>query len=115
MKLDVETLRTVPTAPPGAGPDLAFEPPPPDPGPPARPLFDTAVAEGPEVTPTERPAAKVMATTATIHLLLPIDSNRRTLGRSALDPTSASLEMPATGRSGVSLDRSTSLMMASSS
>jgi hypothetical protein len=115
VKLDVDTLRTMPAAPPGAGADLVFEPPPSKPGPPAKPLFDTAVAEGAAATPTERPAAKVTATTATIHLLLPVDSNCRTVGRRAVDASSASLKTPAFGGSGVSLDRSNSFMMASSS
>jgi hypothetical protein len=33
VKLDVDTLPTVPAAPPAAGPDRALDPPPPDPGP----------------------------------------------------------------------------------
>jgi hypothetical protein len=33
VKLDVDTLPTVPDAPPAAGPDRALDPPPPDPGP----------------------------------------------------------------------------------
>jgi hypothetical protein len=39
VKLDVDTLPTVPDAPPAAGPDRALDPPPPDPGPPAEPLL----------------------------------------------------------------------------
>src|ERR1700694_3811111 len=45
VKLDVETLSTVPDAPPEAGPDRALDPPPPDPRPPAEPP-PAAVAEG---------------------------------------------------------------------
>jgi hypothetical protein len=37
VKLDVDTLPTVPDAPPEAGPDRALDPPP-DPRPPAKPL-----------------------------------------------------------------------------
>ncbi|GHO60363.1 hypothetical protein KSB_88380 [Ktedonobacter robiniae] len=37
VKLDVDTLPTVPVAPPEAGPDLALDPPPPGPRPPAKP------------------------------------------------------------------------------
>jgi hypothetical protein len=33
VKLDVDTLETVPDAPPEAGPDRALDPPPPDPRP----------------------------------------------------------------------------------
>jgi hypothetical protein len=33
VKLDVDTLPTVPDAPPAAGPDRALDPPPPAPGP----------------------------------------------------------------------------------
>jgi hypothetical protein len=33
VKLDVDTLSTVPDDPPAAGPDRALDPPPPDPGP----------------------------------------------------------------------------------
>ena len=39
MKLDLDTLVTVPDDPPAAGPERALEPPPPDPGPPAEPLL----------------------------------------------------------------------------
>lgn len=38
VKPDVDTLLTVPTAPPAAGPDRALDPPPPDRGPVAGPL-----------------------------------------------------------------------------
>jgi hypothetical protein len=38
VKPDVETLLTVPTAPPAAGPDRALDPPPPDWEPAAEPL-----------------------------------------------------------------------------
>ena len=42
VKLDVDTLPTVPAAPPAAGPDRALDPPPPDP--PAAPLLEGAEA-----------------------------------------------------------------------
>jgi hypothetical protein len=35
VNFGVDTLATVPDAPPAAGPDRALDPPPPDPGPPA--------------------------------------------------------------------------------
>src|ERR1700733_11544636 len=37
VKLDLATLPTVPVDPPAAGPDRAFDPPPPERGPPAGP------------------------------------------------------------------------------
>src|SRR4030081_1405892 len=46
VKLDVDTLSTVPDAPPAAGPDRALDPPPPGPGCPA-------VAEGDVAHPAE--------------------------------------------------------------
>lgn len=45
VKLDVDTVPTVPDAPPEAGPDRALDPPPPDPTLPAEPL-PAAVTEG---------------------------------------------------------------------
>jgi hypothetical protein len=39
VKFGVDRLLTVPDAPPAAGPDRAFDPPPPGPGPPATPLL----------------------------------------------------------------------------
>ena len=51
VKLDVDTLSTIPTAPPEAGPDRAL-----DPRPPAEPLPD-AVAEGDVVVAEDMPQA----------------------------------------------------------
>jgi len=42
VKLDVDTLPTMPDAPPAAGPDRALDPPPPNPEPPAKPLLAAA-------------------------------------------------------------------------
>ena len=98
MKLDVDTLPTVPDAPPEAGPDRALDPPPPNSGPPAGPLPGTrcpavaeegvafaeeevAVAQGAVARPTESPITEHTSAAATIHLLLLFDSNRRTLGQ----------------------------------
>jgi hypothetical protein len=39
VNFDVDTLPTVPDAPPAAGPDRALDPPPPDRRPPAKPLW----------------------------------------------------------------------------
>jgi hypothetical protein len=85
VKPDVDTLATVPDAPPEAGPDRALDPPPPDPRPPAEPL-PAAVAEG-DVTvvedapQAESPITAHISAAAMIHRLLRFDSNRRTLGR----------------------------------
>ena len=78
MKLDVDTLPTVPAAPPAAGPDRALDPTPPDPRPPAEPLpaavgegdvaageGDVAVAEEPQAA--ESPITEVISTVAMIH------------------------------------------------
>jgi hypothetical protein len=40
VNFDVDTVPTVPDAPPAAGPDRALDPPPPDPPPLAEPLLD---------------------------------------------------------------------------
>jgi hypothetical protein len=84
VKPDVDTLLTVPDAPPAAGPDRALDPPP-DPKPPAEPL-PAAVAEGDvafaeDVPQAESPIAAHISAAAMIHRLLLFDSNRRTLGR----------------------------------
>jgi hypothetical protein len=44
VKLDLDTLPTVPDDPPAAGPDRALDPPPPGPGAPAGRLPDTGCA-----------------------------------------------------------------------
>ena len=97
MKLDVDTLPTVPDAPPEAGPDRALDPPPPNPGPPAEPLpgarcpavgegglavveVDVAVAQGAVARATQSPITEDVSAAPTIHLLLLFDRNRRTLG-----------------------------------
>jgi len=42
VNFDADRLATVPDAPPAAGPDRALDPPPLDPGPPAKPLLEAA-------------------------------------------------------------------------
>ena len=82
MKVAVDTVLTVPDAPPAAGPDRALDPPPPDPRP-AEPL-PAAVAEGDVAVPEDVPQPAITAhisAPATIHRLRLFDSNRRTLGR----------------------------------
>jgi hypothetical protein len=95
VKLDEDTLLTVPTAPPAAGPDRALDPPPPPPpdrGPPAKPLGGApcpAVVEGDVAAAEEDVAAQpespitAHSSAAAIHPLLLFDSNRRTLDRRA--------------------------------
>src|SRR5258706_11747960 len=100
VKLDVDTLSTVPAAPPAAGPDRALEPPPPDPGLPEAPLpgtprpavaegdvagaeADVAGAEGDAAQPAESPITAHISAVATIPPLFLFDSNRRSLGRRA--------------------------------
>jgi hypothetical protein len=96
VKLDVDTLPTVPTAPPSAGPDRALDPAPPDPGaPPGMPCpagaeadeaaveGDVAVAEGDVAQAAESPITAHASAGATIHPLLLLANNRRTSGRRA--------------------------------
>ena len=98
MKPDVDTLLTVPDAPPAAGPERAFDPPPADAVPAVEtfpgtdcPVVDVAgvtVAEEDATRPTESPVTKQMSAAATIQILLRSDSCRRTLGQrvcSAMD------------------------------
>jgi hypothetical protein len=85
VKPDVETLPTVPAAPPAAGPDRALDAPPPDRGPPEAPL-GAAVAEGDvavaaAVPHADRPISAHIGAAAMTHRLLLCDSNRRCLGR----------------------------------
>jgi hypothetical protein len=86
VKLDVDTLPTVPDAPPEAGPDRALDPPLPDPRPPAKPPPGTKladVAEGDVARATESPIAAQSSAAATIHPLLLFNSDRRTVGHRA--------------------------------
>jgi hypothetical protein len=83
VKLGADTLLTLPTVPPAAGPDRALDAPP-ELRPLAEPLAGPAVpdvAEGDVVRPTESPiTAHTSAATApnTIHRLLLFESHRRT-------------------------------------
>jgi hypothetical protein len=98
VKLAVDTLLTVPAAPPGAGPDRALDPSPLDPeqlpelllGLPLGlvlgllpELRGLAVAEGDVARPTESPITAHVSAAATIHPLLLFDTSRRALGRRA--------------------------------
>jgi hypothetical protein len=78
VKLDVDTLSTVPDAPPAAGPDR---------GPPGDAEGDAAGAEG-DVAAAEDDVAQAAESPTTAHIsaaatLLLFDGNRRTLGRRA--------------------------------
>ncbi|MGX7678610.1 hypothetical protein ACSMXN_06905 [Jatrophihabitans sp. DSM 45814] len=88
MKLVVDTLLTVPDAPPEAGPERALEPAPRRPGAPAAPadgplatlLPDAGCADVVEfdvAAATESPIAAQATAAAVIHVAL-LDSNRRT-------------------------------------
>jgi hypothetical protein len=93
VKLDPDTLPTVPAAPPEAGPDRALDPAPPDRGPPVEPRSDSdcpvvaeedvAVGEGDVARPTDSPITEHNTAAATIHRFLLFESNRRTLDRRA--------------------------------
>jgi hypothetical protein len=87
VKLDVDTLSTVPDAPPAAGPDRALDPPVGDVavavGDVAVAEGDVAVAVGDVAQPAESPITAHISAAAAIRPLLLFDSNRRTLGRHA--------------------------------
>jgi hypothetical protein len=81
VKLDVDTLPTVPDAPPAAGPDRALDPPLP-----ASPLPGPGcpdVAEGDVAQPAASPITAHIRAAATIHPRFLFDGSRRTLGRRA--------------------------------
>jgi hypothetical protein len=85
VKLDVDTLPTVPDAPPEAGPDRALDPAPPDPGLAATPLLGTgapAAVEGDVARTAESPIAAHTSAAVTIQLIR-FDSSRRTLSQRA--------------------------------
>jgi hypothetical protein len=76
VKLDLDTVPTVPDAPPAAGPDRALDPPPPGPGAPAGRLPGTGgavEAEEDVARPTESPITGDITAVAS--------SNRRTIRR----------------------------------
>lgn len=93
MKLDGDTLPTVPAAPPAAGPDRALDPVAPDRGPltgllpavgwPADDAGCAADTEGDAVRPTESPTTRQTTTAATIHTRFLFASTRRSVGRRA--------------------------------
>jgi len=85
VKLDLDTLPTVPDDPPAAGPDRALDP---------APSF-AADAEVDVARPMESPITGHITAAATIRPIFLLDCNRRTLGLP---------ELPATDGSGVALD-----------
>jgi hypothetical protein len=90
VKLDVDTLPTVPDDPPEAGPDRALDPPPP-----ATPLPDPEFPEPAEVDDVAegdvgatggdvaQPAASPITAAAVTHPVRLFDSNRRALDQRA--------------------------------
>src|SRR3982074_2007292 len=80
VKLNVDTLSTVPDAPPAAGPDRALDP---AEGDVAVAEGDVAVAEGDVAQPAETPITAHISAAAAIRPLLLFGSNRRTLCRRA--------------------------------
>jgi hypothetical protein len=103
VKLDVDTLSTVPAAPPAAGPDRALDPPP---SAVAEEEGDGVVAEGDGAQPAESPITAHISTAATIRPFRLFDSSRRTRGRRAClamvteadDGPDVGLEMGRVGR-----------------
>jgi hypothetical protein len=95
----------VPDAPPEAGPDRAFDPPPaaPLPGPAGRDVGEGdvaaaggTVADEDGAQPAESPIAAITAP-ATIHPLFLFDNNLRTLGRRSRSDPVAEADKPARG------------------
>jgi hypothetical protein len=89
VKLDPETLLTVPTDPPAAGPDLALDPPPvPAPGPPGLPCpaaaeedvevadGDVLVVEPDEAEQAERPTTAHSTAAGAIHAVFLFSNDR---------------------------------------
>lgn len=129
VKPDLDTVATLPDAPPAAGPDRALEPPPADPCPPGVALPETGCAADAEedvARPTESPITGAKTAAATIRPIFLFGSNRRTLGQpvcraiaTEADPpgadstgkgaTASDLPGPAaTGGIGVALERARS-------
>jgi hypothetical protein len=82
VKLDVDTLATVPDAPPAAGPDRALDPPPAA----VVEVLPAAVVEGAvafaeDVPQAASPITPPINAAAMIHWPLPFDNDRRTVGR----------------------------------
>jgi hypothetical protein len=96
VKVDLETLATVPEDPPEAGADLALDPPPPNPGAAGTVLVATtcpADAERDVTRPTETPITAINSAVARIHDLLLFDSNRRSPGRRACGEADRALDV----------------------
>jgi hypothetical protein len=111
---------TVPTAPPEAGPDRAFDPPPvapakPPPVAPAAGATCAGVAED-DARPTEAPTTENVkaATAPAIHRRFLFDSSRRTPDLLACPAiaSGAALEVSGTGRVSLGLVGSSLFMMA---
>jgi hypothetical protein len=102
-------LLTVPTAPPEAGPDRAFVPPPapppaPPPGAPEADATGAGVADEDEARPTEAPTTEKVsaAPAAAIHRRFLLDSRRRTPGWVVRSAIGSAAELDVCGPGGVS-------------
>jgi hypothetical protein len=113
MKLAVDTVSTVPTDPPAAGPDRALDAPPPaappwlgpdcafgaaPPDPPGKPLpcaTDAAVADGDVARLMESPITAHRSAAATTHPLILLDSFRHSLGQRSCPAMVAEADAPA--------------------
>jgi hypothetical protein len=84
-KPDADTLLTLPIEPPAAGPDRAFDPPPPDAGPAlcAAVVEEVVAATDLDVPPQAESPIAGTSSPAVSHLLFLLDSNRRILERPA--------------------------------
>src|SRR5580704_4054749 len=92
MKLDLATLPTVPDVPPGAGPDRAFDPAPPDPRCPLvlRPATAGAAdADDGLPRPTNSPVTEPTIAAATMRPRRIFASDRHALGRRVNDSESS--------------------------
>jgi hypothetical protein len=82
VKVDLDTLSTVPDAPPAAGPDRALDPRPPAVFGEDVAVVDEGAADAEDVaTPTESPITAHISAAATLRPLLVFDSDRHTFGR----------------------------------
>jgi hypothetical protein len=93
VKPDVDTVLTVPVAPPAAGPERALDPAPPDRGPPSALLSKdgcAAVAKGEAATVMDSPITAHSSTAATIQPLILFDSSRYSRDRRVSSATGGS-------------------------
>jgi hypothetical protein len=118
VKLDLDTLPTVPVDPPAAGPDRAFDPPPPERGPPAGLAPEASCAADTEeevARPTDSPITGTMTAAATIRPPFRFRSIRPTRGRrrgaAVVDGPDVALEAGRAGWVSSGLGESVSFMV----